>query len=721
MICGVTAPTPRTTSRPPEAVRKPVTSIRHGVEHVDPYAWISEPELPEVAALLAAERDYYDARTEQLRPGSAVLVAEMVGRVPPAERSAPWDQHGYRYWLEAAPGADHPALVRRPLAGDPGSEQVLLDVQAIDERAGTGYCQTGVLDVSPDGAWLAWSVDLAGDEVYAMRFRDLATGADLPEVISRTYYGSAWAADSRSLLYTVHDSAYRPYQVWRHVLGTDPVADVLVLQEDDERFEVVVDSSRTGAWAHLRLHARDTTEEYLVPASDLSAPPRLVRRREPGVEYALEHAPGHAPAGDEQTDGFLVVTNLGAAEFRLAWAPVAAPDRWSTVLPEDPRVRLHSVDAFAAGLAVSVRQDGVGVVRVFPRGGEPFDVRSDAPGGLARVGRNDDFAAGAVTVVLQTFAGAAVHVDVDLRTGDRADRHREQSVGVDEAAYVQDRLLVPRPDGVAVPVVLVRHRDTPLDGTAPCLLYGYGSYEVCTDPDFGLDWPRTLPSLLDRGVVFAVGQPRGGGEMGRRWWVDGHLLAKPNTFDDQCAVADLLADGIVDGTRIVTRGLSAGGLLQGALYGRRPKRWAGVLAEVPFVDVVTTMLDPSLPLTVTEWDEWGDPREPRAAAVMASYSPIENRPAVGVRPPLLVTGAVHDPRVLVREPARWVAALRHDDPDRGAGADPGSPVSAGTVLFRCETGAGAHAGPAGRFGQLHYEAEVLAWCLAALRVPVDGR
>lgn len=703
---------------PPTAARRPVTTDRHGVAHTDPYSWIADPELPEVAALLAEERRYYDARTTGLRTARAVLAAEMTARVPAAQQSAPWDAGGFRYWLASRPGADHPALVRRALAAGPDTEQVLLDVQALDAQAGSGYCETGVLDVSPDGRWLAWSVDLEGDEVYAMRFRDLTTGSDLPEVVARTYYGSAWAADSASLLYTVHDSAYRPYQVRRHVLGTDPASDELVLAENDERFEVVVDASRTGRWAHLRLHSRDTTEEYLVPTADLSAPPRLVRRREAGVEYALEHAPGHGPEG---ADGFLVVTNLHAPEFGMDWAPVEDPGRWSTVLPGDPQVRVHAVAAFAEGLALSVRHQGAGVVRVMPRYGVPYDVRSEVPGGLARAGRNEDYAAGAVTVVLQTFAGPAVHVDVDLGTGVRTERHREQVLGVDQSAYVQDRMLVPRPGGVQVPVVLVRHRDTALDGTAPCLLYGYGSYEACTDPDFGLDWADTLPSLLDRGVVFAVGQPRGGGELGRHWWVDGHLQAKPNTFDDQAAVADFLADGLVDGARILTRGLSAGGLLQGALYSRRPERWAGVLAEVPFVDVVTTMLDPSIPLTVTEWDEWGDPREPQAAAVMASYSPIENRPAVPARPPLLVTGAVHDPRVLVREPARWVAGLRHDDPEHGAGADPSSPVSARTVLFRCETGAGAHAGPTGRYGQLDYEAEVLAWCLAVLQVPVVGR
>ena len=231
------------------------------------------------------------------------------------------------------------------------------------------------------------------------------------------------------------------------------------------------------------------------------------------------------------------------------------------------------------------------------------------------------------------------------------------------------------------------------------------------DPDFGFDWWRSLPSLLDRGVVCAFGQPRGGGELGRRWWLDGHLRAKPNTFDDQAAVADYLAGGLVDGTRIVTRGLSAGGLLQGALYSRRPERFAGVVAEVPFVDVVTTMLDPSLPLTIPEWDEWGNPADPDDYAVMVSYSPVDNPPPVDARPALLVTGAVHDTRVLVREPAKWVATLRAGDPDHGAGIDPTSAVSRRTVLFRAETGSGAHAGPSGRYSQLDYEAEIYAWIL----------
>ena len=234
------------------------------------------------------------------------------------------------------------------------------------------------------------------------------------------------------------------------------------------------------------------------------------------------------------------------------------------------------------------------------------------------------------------------------------------------------------------------------------------------DPDFGYDWWRSLPSLLDRGVVCAFGQPRGGGELGRRWWLDGHLRVKPNTFDDQAAVADFLADGFVDSTRIVSGGLSAGGLLQGALYSQRPERFTGIVAEVPFVDVVVTMSDPSLPLTIPEWDELGKPADPGDRALMMSYSPVDNPPSAEVRPALLVTGAVHDTRVLVREPAKWVATLRAGDPDHGAGIDPTSAVSRRTVLFRAQTGSGAHAGPAGRYSQLDYEAEIYAWILTCL-------
>ena len=295
-----------------------------------------------------------------------------------------------------------------------------------------------------------------------------------------------------------------------------------------------------------------------------------------------EHAPG--PEGDR----FLIVTNLDAESFRVATAPVDAPGDWSAYVEEDPATRVYRVDAFGSAVVVSARRAGVGMVTVRPYGAEPYDIWPDDPGGLVALGCNEAFDADFVTVVQQSFIKPTRCEDVDIASGSRSLRHVEQIVGVDPDAYVQERRLAPARDDTEVPVVVVHRRDVDLDGATPLFLYGYGSYEDCTDPAFsGYDWRRSLPSLLDRGVVCAFGQPRGGGEMGRRWWLDGHSRAKPNTFDDQAAVADFLGGKLVDGTRIVTRGLSAGGLLQGGLYSRRPERFAGVVAEVPFVDVVT--------------------------------------------------------------------------------------------------------------------------------------
>lgn len=697
-------------NRPPIASPRPVTTVLHGVRTVDPYSWIDDPEQPETAAYLRAEREYYESRVEGLGGLAAELAGEMVGRLPAVERSAPWEAHGWRYRRVTPEGHQYDQLVRRPADEPDAPEAVLLDLQVVHDEGGTSYAEEGVLEVSPDGRWLAWSVDLDGDEVYALRFRDLRTGRDLDEVVPRTYYGGAWAADSRSFLYTVHDEAYRPFQVWRHDLGTPVAADALVLEDLDDRLELGLAASRSGRWAVITLAGRGFTEEWLVPSADVGQAPHRVRPRELGVEYALEHAPGHGPSGQ---DGFYVTTNLGAAEFRVMWAPEDDPSSWAPLRPEDPAARVGSVDAFAGGHVLSLRRDGAATLRVVPRDGEPFDLLPEHAGGMVRLERNEDWAAPFVTVAIESFIHPAVTWDVAW-DGTRTERHRVEVVGVDTDDYVCERRLVPRPDGAEVPVILVRHRDTPLDGTAPCLLYGYGSYEACLDPDWGLDFWRVLPSLLDRGVVYAVGHPRGGGELGRHWWEDGHLAAKHHTFDDQAAVAEHLLDGLV--RAVVSRGASAGGLLQGALYGRRPELFAGVVAAVPFVDVVTSMLDQSLPLTAQEWLEWGDPRKPEEYAWLAAYSPMLHLPDVERRPPLLVTGFVHDPRVLVREPARWVARLRASDPAHGAGDDESTPTSPRTVLFRCETGAGAHGGPSGRYAELEFEAEISAWILRALGV-----
>ena len=441
----------------------------------------------------------------------------------------------------------------------------------------------------------------------------------------------------------------------------------------------------------------------MVDAESPTSPPRSVGGRRAGIEYHAEHVV--LPDG---TDALLLVTNDDAAEFRLARCPVPRESdqdhmSWTPARAERPHERLERVDGFAGHAVLSFRsetQHRVRVVRLDALDSEGLVIESAFDCGTVAIGPNTEYDATTVTVEDQSYVEPPVWSAVDLHTGERTELLRREAPCHDASSYVCESRSLPAPDGTPVPVTLVRHRDTPLDGTAPALMYGYGAYESVY-PD--QEWDPAIPSLLDRGVVYAHAHVRGGGEGGRRWWLDGRLEHKHHTFGDYIAVADGLAgEGVVDGARIASRGLSAGGLLQGAVFSQRPDRWRAVVAEVPFVDVVSTMFDASIPLTVTEWDEWGDPRERQQFDWMLAYSPYDNPPS-GPRPDLLVTGALHDPRVMVWEPAKWVARLRETDPDW-------SP----RCLFRVETGAGAHVGPAGRFAHLGYEAEIYAWVLDRL-------
>jgi oligopeptidase B len=553
--------------------------------------------------------------------------------------------------------------------------------------------------VSPDEKLLAYSVDTTGDEVYTLHFAQVEPGGvrrDLEDVIERSYYGGAWSADSSTFFYTVHDSLYRPHQVWRHRLGTPTDDDVLVLAESDQQYELDVHAARSGELIVIRSASRDTAEVWLVDAHRPDQPARCVEPRRRGIEYACEHV--KTATGDQ----LFIVTNDDAREFRMMSAPLAEPgrDRWTQVLAEQPDERLYDVTAFAGHVVTTLRRNAVLMARAYRLTdqatlADPVDLAPSYAQGTLELADNELFAATEVQVVQQAWTRPRTWDVVDLDTGVRRHLHAEQVPSYDPDDYVSLRLPVPV-DDAEVPVTLVRHADTPLDGSAPCLLYGYGAYEACFDPEFDV----ALTALLDRGVVWAHAAVRGGGEGGRRWWLDGRLGAKQNTFADHVAVADFLSDGLVDGTRIVTRGLSAGGMLQGAVFSQAPGRWAGVIAEVPAVDILTTMLDPTIPLTVNEYDEWGDPREPEQYAWLLGYSPYDNIPPPGSRPPLLVTGALHDARVMVWEPAKWVAELRHTDP-----------AWSPQCLFRVELGEGAHAGPSGRFAQLRYEAELYAWAL----------
>ncbi len=701
---AVTSPAPE---GPPRAVEVPHEHTEHGVVRSDPFHWMRR-RSPELLTHLAAERRWYESATGHLGSLVGVLRSEMRDRVPTTDRSVSWRHHDRYYYTVLPAGREYTQLLRDfdPEGATGPShllshlpDQLLLDANDLLDES--GYLELGLRLVSPDGRLLAYSVDRTGDEVYELRFRDLESGTDLVDLIPRSYYGGAWSAGSDHFLYTVHDEAYRSFQVWRHAIDTSSDDDVLVLAEPDERFELDVRATRSGGLVVITSESRDTREAWVVDAHRPLEPARSVGGRRPGVEYDVEHV--RLPDG---TEALLVVTNDGAQEFRLARCPVpSASDQthgtWEPVRAEDPDERLEGVDAFATHVVLQYRSQWQHRLRVLPLddlGGSGLVLEPGFAGGGLDLGRNEDFGASYVTVVDESWIEPPVWSDVDLATGERTERHRQQAPGHDPADYRCETRTVPSPDGTLVPVTLVHHRDTPLDGTAPALIYGYGAYEAVFEPE----WDPALPSLLDRGVVWAFAHVRGGGEGGRRWWLDGHLEHKQHTFTDHLAVADGL-EGVVDGSRLGTRGLSAGGLLQGAVLGQRPERWRAVVAEVPFVDVVTTMFDASIPLTITEWDEWGDPRRREEFDWMLAYSPYDHLPAAGSRPDLLVTGALHDPRVMVHEPAKWVAALRASDPDW-----------APRCLFRCETGAGAHTGPSGRYARLDYEAEIYAWVLDSL-------
>ncbi len=687
-------------SQPPVAPQHPHTHREHGVERPDPYAWLKVKTSDESLAYLRAERAYYDEQMAPLRPLTDELRREMSERVPTTEESARWREHGCEYFTRELEGQEHPQLCRSDSAGN---ESVVLDHNKLVEPG--HYVEVGVRSISPNGQYLAYSVDETGDEVYELRFRDIATGTDLPDTVAHTYYSGAWSADSSTFFYVVHDEVYRPYQVWRHSLGADASSDVLVYEDLDTQYDVEVWNDRAGELIVISTFNRNTSEVWLVDAQHPDEPAWAVAPRRRGVEYTVAHLPG------EGRGELLIVTNDGAQEFRLMVGPAAgsSPDAWTEVVPGSADTRLHDVDVFASHVVLSTVSNGQQLLRVLPRkvvaSGRPvalvdvLTIEAGVPGGLVTLWHNEEPDVDSVLIEVESYTEPGQWLRVDLNSGERATIRRRELPHYDADNYVMELRWVTARDGERVPVKLARHKDTPLNGSAPVLLYAYGAYESSFWPGFD----GSLPSLLDRGVVFAHAMIRGGGDMGRRWYLDGCMLNKRNTFTDFIDVADALAaDAVVDGSRIVSRGLSAGGLLQGAVYSMRPDRWRAVVAEVPFVDAISSMLDHNVPLTANEVDEWGDPRIKEQFDYMLSYSPYENVPADG-RPELLATGALNDPRVMVHEPAKWVARIR-------ATAQPGD----ARTLFRAELGEGGHHGPAGRYAHLAYEAEVAAFILQAV-------
>lgn len=695
---------------PPVAPREPFERRVHGVATPDPFRWMRDRADPRLVAYLREERAHYDEATARLEPVRVELRAEFARRLPVAIDSIPWRRGPHSYLWRTPPGADHAELCRWPRGAPQGAGsactapvpvtgvEVVLDTGAL--AASSPYFRYGVCEPSPNGRLVAYSVDLTGGELYELRFRDAVRGADLPERIPGTSYGCAWASGSSDFFYVVPDAAYRPCRVLRHVVGTDPGGDAVVFDEADERFHVTVGATRSGAWIVVSTASRDTNEQWLIPAGDPTAAARCVEGRRPGVEYFLEHL---VPAGPVRQEGFAILTNDGAPEYRVVVAPVDHPEAasWTEVVAGTGDTRLGRLDVFAGHLVVHCRQEGAEFLTVVRPDHTSYEVPADTPGGTIEVDCRDPEGTTQPVVVTESLVMPRRWWALELAGGERRLIRDDAAPDHRPGDYMLEPARVRAPDGALVPVTIAYRCGLPADGTQPCLLAGYGAYETCAARGFS----AAVPSLLDRGFVYAVAHVRGGGECGRRWWLDGRLSAKHHTFTDFVAVRDfLVAERRVAAGKVVCRGLSAGGLLTGAAYTFWPERWAGVVAEAPAVDLLNQMLDPSVPLTVNEYDEWGNPADPEQFAWMRAYTPYENV-TDAPRPPLLVTGVLRDPRVMVYVPARWVAALRAAD------------THGNDILFRAELGAAAHRGPSGRSGSLAYEAEVCAWVLDVVRRP----
>jgi oligopeptidase B len=668
----------------------------HGDVRSDDWYWLRNRDDPEVIAYLEAENAYAEAALAPLAPLRERIFDEIKSRVQETDESAPVAEGPWEYTSRTLEGSQYGVHCRRPRGAGPESATVVLDENIL--ATGHDYFALGGFEVTPDHRVLAYSVDFDGSERYTLRFRDLETGADLPDVVENVTYGLAWADDARTCFYVRPDDAMRPYEVWRHTLGTPAADDVLVLREDDERFYVGVERTRSGRFVLIDVSSKLTSEVWFVPTAAPTAELRVVEPREQGHEYAVEHHWSEALG-----DRFLILTNQGgrARNFELDTTPTEAPARanWTALVPHRDDVKLDSVNAFAEHLVLSERANGLERLRVMHVGtGDIREIEMPDPVYSVWVGPNPEFATRTLRYGYTSLVAPVTDVDYDMDTR-AATIVKTQPVlgGYDPTQYVSARQWATATDGTKVPISLVHRRDTPIDGSAPALLYGYGSYEISTDPSFR---PSRL-SLLDRGFVFAIAHIRGGGEMGRQWYEAGRLEHKANTFTDFVACAEhLVASGYTSPARLAARGGSAGGLLMGAVANLRPDLFAAIVAEVPFVDVVTTMLDPSLPLTVTEWEEWGDPREPEAYARMKAYSPYDNVRAADY-PALLVTTGLNDPRVQYWEPAKWVAKLR-------VLSTSGKPI-----LLRTEMGAG-HGGPSGRYDAWRDEAIVLAFVCDAV-------
>lgn len=690
----------------PVATQRPVVTTLHGDTRTDEYAWLREKENPEVLDHLRAENAYTNAMLEHLTPLREELFLEFKTRILETDLSVPTSKGPWDYFGKTIEGKQYGIHCRRPRGAEPNeaTDQILLDENVLAD--GHEYFALGTFEVSPDHSLLAYAFDTDGDEIYELHVRNLSSLEDLTDELTETAPGVVWSADGTTLFYTTLDDMMRPWQVWRHVLGTEQQDDVLVYQEDDDRFFVGLSMSATDAYLLLSSASQVTTEIRVLSASTPNGEWQLFSPRRQDIEYGVDH---HIARDGSQR--WFVLTNDGAENFRLAVAdtpggeprPVQSLDGTEVT---EAGAKLDAFDLFRNHVALYERFEGLERIRIItlddagnPSGQRVLTHRDPVHSVWGT--SNVEFDSPTLRFGYTSMTTPGSTFDEDLVTGERILKKQQPVLGgFDPEHYVSERLWAVADDGTRVPISLVRHRNTPLDGTAPCVLYGYGSYEISIDPTFSV----MRLSLLDRGMVFAIAHVRGGGELGRRWYLDGKFLKKRNTFTDFIACAKLLiANNYVHPDKLAARGGSAGGLLMGAVTNLEPSLWNAIVAEVPFVDSLTTMLDDSLPLTEIEKEEWGNPNDAEFYSFMKSYAPFENVAAVEY-PAMLVTGGLNDPRVGYFEPAKWVQRIR----SRTTGGGP--------ILLRTEMGAG-HGGPSGRYDSWRDEAFTLAFLIDATKRP----
>jgi oligopeptidase B len=678
------------TLQPPIAARIPHEVTMHGETWSDDYFWLRDRTNPAAIAYLKAENEYLEQALRHTLPLQDQIYAEMRGRIKEIDNSVPIQRDGYFYYSRMEQGKQYPICCRKHGALD-APEQILLDQNQLAE--GQSYFQLGIYKISPNHQLLAYSVDFSGAEIYTLFVKDLATGALLPDRIANSYYGVEWANDNRTLFYNTLDDALRPYKVFRHTLGNDPASDQLVYHEADEAFYLNIAKTRGDAYLLITLESTTSAEVRFASADSPAADFAVVQPRLPNLEYTVAH----------HGEDFLIVTNDQAENFKLVAAAVTMPSRehWREIIPHRQDVLIDGIDVFREYLAIYEREAGLKRIRISrPDGAEARYVAFPEPVYSFTPGPNEQFDTAILRFTYTSLTTPDSVIDYDMRAGSWHLRKQDDiPSGYDQSRYRSERVYAVAADGARIPISLVYTQGRARDGSAPMLLYGYGSYGYTIDPTF--DSKRL--SLLDRGFVFAIAHIRGGSDLGRAWYNAGKLLHKRNSFTDLIACAEhLIAQGYTSSQRLAVMGGSAGGLLVAASATMRPDLFKAVIAQVPFVDVISTMSDPSIPLVVPEYQQWGNPADKAEYDYMKSYSPYDNVAATEY-PHMFVTSGLNDPRVAYWEPAKWVARLRASKTDQNL------------LLLKTNMSTG-HFGASGRYDELKEVAQEYAFLIDALGV-----